>query len=368
MPYSGKPFRLAAKAFGVEGFITNDSSVSYLASAIEKSVKGEKSGFVFHDAEASKEYSDRIRTLVETIEKSKQALDDQGLGQQGESQEIMKLQQQLVAALDAVSAFSFSHISPTDPYYIPAERLFLSSLEYAWPGLMSREARVSVNLPEVLLSFANQFLQAKQEQAETSIPFLRATYLHENGKDFVREERTGAKISLGASASGLQAVVPVAVVIAQALKQEGKTRNFLIEEPELNLFPAGQRDFVNYLVANCTTDNDDLLMTTHSPFVLTALNIMLEAYQVGTTHPELRAEVAAILPEHFWLNPDDFAAYYVDGPAQENAITPIFDRQRGIIPSNQIDGVTGELFDQFQQLTQLKRKGRLSARINENAA
>ena len=54
-----------------------------------------------------------------------------------------------------------------------------------------------------------------------------------------------------------------------------------LEEPELSLFPTNQWGLMKYLVGCClNSENTDmgLTMATHSPYILTALNIMIRAY------------------------------------------------------------------------------------------
>ena len=52
-----------------------------------------------------------------------------------------------------------------------------------------------------------------------------------------------------------------------------------IEEPELSLFPSNQWGLLKYLVGECQKSDTtiDMTIATHSPYVLTAINIMLLA-------------------------------------------------------------------------------------------
>ena len=54
--------------------------------------------------------------------------------------------------------------------------------------------------------------------------------------------------------------------------------SFIVEEPEQNLYPSTQRDLLNFIVANCNSKNNhSLTITTHSPYVINQLNLLLKA-------------------------------------------------------------------------------------------
>ena len=62
---------------------------------------------------------------------------------------------------------------------------------------------------------------------------------------------------------------------------------FFIEEPELNLFPSTQRDILYNLISSVQQREDDsLILTTHSPYILYALNNCMLGFQVKETIAE----------------------------------------------------------------------------------
>lgn len=158
-------------------------------------------------------------------------------------------------------------------------------------------------------------------------------------------------IRLSESASGYQSVVPIHVVVdfftfqenvlldVEALSTPGTYTIFLIEEPELNLYPTAQKGLISYLVDRCNQVADELLITTHSPYVLSSLNILLLAYKVWQKHPGKEAEIAAIVPKESWLNPEEFAAYYV----ADGTVRSIIGEGTGLISENELDDVSEDL-------------------------
>ena len=121
----------------------------------------------------------------------------------------------------------------------------------------------------------------------------------------------------------------------------------IVEEPELNLYPVTQRDLLRELIllVNRREDNQ-LLVTTHSPYILSALNNLLYAAQVGCKHP---AEVEKIVSEDCWMPASEVAAY-----ALENGkIVSIMDTELQQIAAERIDGVSEDLNKEYEQLLDL---------------
>lgn len=238
-------------------------------------------------------------------------------------------------------------------YYIPAERAFSAVLASSLAGLTLNK----IAIPETLLHFLNEFNGA-QNRLYTSpleIPFLQVSY-----RLFNKQPRldlgSDETIELSRSASGMQAVVPMMLVIQDATTASfvpsNFSQSFIIEEPELNLYPTAQQGLLNWLVEKCTKGENDLTISTHSPYILSSCNLLLEAYKVAQQRPDLEAEIAAIVPKACWLNPDEFAAYYV----ADGTVKPITDERTHLIGGNELDSVSGDISDSFRQLLRLKKQ------------
>jgi predicted ATPase len=230
--------------------------------------------------------------------------------------------------------------------YVPSERIFVSSLEYSWPGLM----RDDIGIAKVILDFANNFSLARKDVPELEIPFFGVKYLHSDGRDFIKIPEREEPLMLLETASGIQSVTPLLVLLEHLSRNTEQAQSFIIEEPELNLYPTAQQGLLNWLVEKCTKGENDLTITTHSPYILSHLNLLLYAYQVGNKDEEKRAKVKAIIPEEYWINPDEFAAYYVNGPEGENGIRSLVDAETKLISRNGLDTISGIQADQFDQL------------------
>lgn len=234
--------------------------------------------------------------------------------------------------------------------YIPTDRLLISSISDSILGLL----RAEVALQKSTIEFGADFEISRQSSPELLIDYLNITYKYENGKNLVFHNDTES-VPLSASASGFQSTIPVHLAVEHFSKEDNTY--FIIEEPELNLFPTTQKSLVAYLADKCTSGNNELLITTHSPYVLSALNNLLLAYQVAKVLPEKTLEIAQIIPEEQWLNPENFEAYYVgeDEEGEAGGVRSIFNRKTGLIGENELDSISEELGDEFDALMNIYR-------------
>ena len=142
------------------------------------------------------------------------------------------------------------------------------------------------------------------------------------------------------------------VVLTEYLsRRPQKIRSFIIEEPELNLYPTAQQGLLNWLVEKCTQGENDLTITTHSPYILSHLNLLLYAYQVAEQHPDRADEVAKLVPRASWINPREFACYQVEN----GGVQSLVDADLGLIDDNALDGLSGDAADAFDNLIRLSK-------------
>jgi hypothetical protein len=127
-------------------------------------------------------------------------------------------------------------------------------------------------------------------------------------------------------------------------------KNYVVEEPELNLYPSYQKALVNFLVNECTKDGDHLILTTHSPYILSSLDNLIQAGNVARKYPELKAKVEKIVPAQYHLNYEEVKVYFVaDGTAR----LIMNDEYQGI-DVNELDVVSENLNEEFEKLLDLK--------------
>ena len=274
--------------------------------------------------------------------------------------------------------------------YIPAERSFVSVVNKDY----------SEN-HDNLQSFINDWFDAKRHYTKDSpmpVMNLGIGYYYNNGtdRDFLTLE--GRKsIPLLSASSGFQSIVPLAVMVkwlSSGIYVENKpfspaenerVRNilshlsgnaseseaelierlrgfiqgrvyshtqFIIEEPEQNLFPKTQMDLLYHLISDINHGrNHQLVMTTHSPYILYALNNCMLAYLVKDNLDERTSEELESVK--YALDPTNVSVWSInDGWVRndENVPHKTIQDERGLIRKNYFNDVMHQVIGEFNQL------------------
>jgi predicted ATPase len=245
-------------------------------------------------------------------------------------------------------------LSTNTALYIPSERNFINIIKNASLNLINN----NVPIPKHILAFGAEL--EKTKIAEIDLNFLQSKleYKNINGEDRIFTDEMNS-IKLSEAASGIQSVLPILIPIF-GKKKEFKHRSFVIEEPELNLFPTAQYELVKLLESSRTEsyweDHGTIhTYTTHSPYILSALNNLLYAYKVESSfiaksdeeRKSFKVKIFNIVSAE--INPRSFTAYQIfNGSGQS-----IFNEETGLIDENFIDEASDKIGDDFDALMEL---------------
>ncbi|CAA6816368.1 MAG: Unknown protein [uncultured Sulfurovum sp.] len=223
--------------------------------------------------------------------------------------------------------------------YIPAERNLISLFSKSLSTLLVED----IPLPKLLLHFSSEYEKARNKIRE--LTFLNVKYVNaDNDRIYYTENEY---LDLEHSSSGIQSALPLYVTVKYFAQ---KHKNIIIEEPEENLFPKAQAETIKYIIEQ-VSDENSLFMMTHSPYVLSTLNILMMAHKVGNLNEEVKEKVEALIPESQWMNRDNFSAYYLkDGEARD------IKGRTGLISDNEIDEVSDDIEFEFEELLTIYRE------------
>lgn len=128
-----------------------------------------------------------------------------------------------------------------------------------------------------------------------------------------------------------------------------------IEEPESHVFPSTHKDYVELIIqlSNTMFKINKILhftITTHSPYILTSFNNLMQAGQLAKEGKIDKEKLAKIVPKELWLDPENVGAYlFKDGGCES-----IIDSETGLINAEAIDEVSTQTAIQFEKLLDLE--------------
>ncbi|NML38064.1 AAA family ATPase [Chitinophaga sp. G-6-1-13] len=269
------------------------------------------------------------------------------------SEKLAKLNEEQFSEIIKIIKTTEANLSTNAALYIPAERTFVNIIKNASLNLMLN----NVPIPKHILAFGAGVEKAFIKDIDLSFLQKNLTYKNINGEDRIFTD-TEHSIKLTEAASGIQSVLPLLIPIL-AHKEVGGHRSFVIEEPELNLFPIAQYELIKKLESlrkePYWEDYGSIhTYTTHSPYILSALNNLLYANKIkrsvipaDVNREDHIQKVNNIVSAD--INPYYFTAYQISN----GGAASIFDRENGVIIDNYIDNASDKLSDDFDALMDL---------------
>lgn len=255
--------------------------------------------------------------------------------------------------------------------YIPAGRSMLTllyqQLGYIYQTMKDVQRRAidycTTDYIERILSLKTEFTEGLEGLAartvfKSEIPkdtirlalnlipkILRGSYVFSEGG----EERIvfggNRYVKLNFASSGQQESVWILNLLFYYLVQN-ESILFIIEEPESHLFPEAQKN-ITELISLVNNAGHSVVLTTHSPYVLGALNNLLFAYH---TPSHAISHAAKIIPTQLWLKRDAFDAWFVKNGKIENCMDNEIDQ----IQNERIDEISKTINQDFDALLELQ--------------
>jgi len=253
--------------------------------------------------------------------------------------------------------------------FIPASRSLLASLPEHFQGIgggdldflmalflkeISRIKPAFDHSLDQLLEERSRSLKEKklpnQETLELAIQKIQAVLKGEYRINNSGEEKIyfgdNRYIKLSMASSGQQEAVWILMQTFVLLLNREKVF-LVIEEPEAHLAPEAQKSLVELITLLLKENNSQILITTHSPYILTAFNNLIYAGNVGKEHAE---EVGKIIPPQLWIDSERVCAYKLRGGECED----LMDRETMLIRAEEIDSVSRSINEAFDAILNLE--------------
>lgn len=193
---------------------------------------------------------------------------------------------------------------------------------------------------------------------------LKANYRYSERLGEYLKTSNSKTVELRKASSGQQEAIRI---IQDAILQitESNPVFRVIEEPEAHLFPSGQHRILEILTTliNSRSEysiggNNQLLLTTHSPYLLTILNNLIFAGELEAEGSPSEDIKQAGIPKPYRLRPYQVSAYMlgIDGictPVNDTAEGNFSENATGLIGNNLLENYWFELQNQFDNLMEI---------------
>jgi predicted ATPase len=229
-----------------------------------------------------------------------------------------------------------TQLSIKENLYIPSERNLIPLLREG----QFEEGLKDANIPAGVIAFGEAYMRAAKFLQTYKTNIFDVTFQRKGTEDYIvlPNEKT---LKLSEVASGMQTTIP-ALLVLEHLAKNGKPRSFTFEEPELNLFPTAQKALVEFLAEKVLNNGHQLVICTHSPYILTSFNNLLYAYELGVKKRKNNLPI----PKNNWLDIEQVSGYLVENGTTEN----IFNSETYMLIAEKIDEAGEQIRDIFNEL------------------
>lgn len=270
------------------------------------------------------------------------------------------------------------HQQLSEHIFVPASRSFFANIEKNIFSLISSNFDIDPLMAEFGATleqarFTNRFeLRQKISTSKKSAieilfsdwnHIIQGDYFFDGKDEFIVSKNR--RVKLANSSSGQQEVVPLLIALSfnptfmNDHQYGGCT--YYVEEPEAHLFPFAQKSVAELLArklnesrrGHVAEDNTQLankvMVTTHSPYILTALNNLVLAGQLFAEPKIDQSKIEKIIPRNLAIDPTQISAYKINN----GTATSIINKKTKLIDSYLIDEISEEFAKDFDSLLTL---------------
>lgn len=258
--------------------------------------------------------------------------------------------------------------------FVPAGRAFFTSIGRLVAGFEHAGALDPVTLKFARL-FANlrdrigneRFLsrRSSDEAVAKRRLFMQSMFggqIKNDGETEFVEAADGRKIPFTSLSSGQQELLPIWSLVDFYLQQDeylqrSRTRAsrlsnqlIYIEEPEAHLFPSAQSMLMELLIGELVgSSGRSIMLTTHSPYVLSKLNVFLKAGQLARRKKKNQA-INEIVPRSCWVDISEISAYAI----KDRKLVSIIDLDEELIDAEYLDEISGDIALDYSSLLEIE--------------
>lgn len=185
--------------------------------------------------------------------------------------------------------------------------------------------------------------------AEMLISDLKGDYLYNAGKEYIvveDEEEHSEKIPINFASSGQQEVLWLLNQLYILMLKKEKAF-VIIEEPEAHLYPSLQSKVVEFISYFANINNSSILLTTHSPYILTSVNTLYCAGKVIEKNSTYSKKVYDIIDSNCEIDPQKVTALKIN---KEKSILNLINEELQELNTEMIDEISDSVNEKYMEL------------------
>jgi predicted ATPase len=276
--------------------------------------------------------------------------------------------------------------------FIPSERNLISAVR-------NLDKTYKATKLDVLLNYLLEWDEVKDFYSTKNPLRLSVAsnilYYNDGGADFIYLHKGQKKMPVFYASSGVQSAMPIEVMIDRFssfvgerasiskhdwrhifdeikennIAQETISRKagkayyqsvqFFIEEPEQNLYPMSQKDLIVNIIKHLVAANRNekgntgshVVMTTHSPYVLSVLNVLLAEARLYDFHSNgnYKAGIDDFVNYDCYMSAEYYSALYI---TEDGTFVNLIDQELPMISGLQLDGVSDWVEERIAKVNQ----------------
>ena len=185
--------------------------------------------------------------------------------------------------------------------------------------------------------------------AEMLISDLKGDYLYNAGKEYIvveDEEEHSEKIPINFASSGQQEVLWLLNHLYILMLKKEKAF-VIIEEPEAHLYPSLQSKVVEFISYFANINNSSILITTHSPYILTSVNTLYCAGKVIEKNSTYSKKVYDIIDSNCEIVPQKVTALKIN---KDKSILNLINEELQELNTEMIDEISDSVNEKYMEL------------------
>lgn len=184
--------------------------------------------------------------------------------------------------------------------------------------------------------------------AEMLISDLKGDYLYNAGKEYIviEEDAHSEKIPINFASSGQQEVLWLLNQLYILMLKKEKAF-VIIEEPEAHLYPSLQSKVVEFISYFANINDSAILITTHSPYILTSVNTLYCAGKVIEKNSKCSKKVYDIIGSDCEIFPQKVTALKIN---KDKSYLNLINEELQELNTEMIDEISDSVNEKYMKL------------------